>query len=350
MFCFSVCFLVFLGCKSSESITPINNIQDVYIGGYDSISKANGKIWKNDNIIFSNESQLSSQIFDIFISGNDVYAVGIQYNYGGLFHSEATLWKNGIATILGDKKYNSQANSIFVSGSDVYVCGYQFSSNGMNAMVWKNGIPSSIASYGNLSSIFVSGQDVYTCGNIGIYPNQGLSVFKNSKEIYFEKGWAYPTAIFVSGNDVYVSGYGTNNNVYTPGYGIGIGYVAKLWKNGVASLLDDGKTHSVANDVFVSGGNVFAVGYKTSSNAAQSDQKIAVLWNNGVAINLTNDSSRAAANSVFVMGEDVYVCGSEFEKSGLETKNIGKVWKNGISSFISKTSSNFNPTSIFVVK
>ena len=348
---------LFLGCKSAETITPINSIQGVYVSGYDSLSKVNGRVWKNEDLLFSVESEMSSQIFDIFISGKDVYAVGFLYEFKNNFQHFATLWKNGIPTILGDKKLSSYATGIFVSGGNVYVCGYQFG-NGVDALVWKNGIPEIIAPNCALRSIFVSGGDVYTCGmtgyysrlSTGNYPNQGLSIFKNSKEIYFEKG-AYPTGMFVSGNDVFVSGYsGYGYDPVTPSFYLGWGTTAKLWKNGVSTILNDAPTgFSRANDVFVSGNDVFVVGDKFITK----NQSIAMLWKNGVAKNLTNGSSGASSRSVYVSGDDVYVCGYDEttpNEFGFFTSYNGKIWKNGVSSVVSKTKNNLIPTSIFVVK
>lgn len=344
-----------LGCKSVETITPLNNILDVYVSGFDSLSKVNGRVWKNEDLLFSVESEMSSQIFDIFISGKDVYAVG--YLYDNNFQHFATLWKNGIPTILGDKKPSSYATGVFVSGGDVYVCGYQFKKGeGVNALVWKNGIPEIIAFNCALRSIFVSGNDVYTCGMSGIYsrlatgnyPNQGLSIFKNNKEIYFEKS-AYPTGMYVSGNDVFVSGYsGVGYDPFTPSYYVDWGTKAKLWKNGVSTILNDVQTgFSRANDVFVSGNDVFVVGDKFITE----NQSIAMLWKNGVAKNLTNGSSIASSRSVYVSGSDVYICGYEMNRVGIYSFSMtSKIWKNGVSSLVSKTNNNLIPTSIFVVK
>jgi hypothetical protein len=343
---FILLMALFLGCKSVETITPINSIQDVYIGGFDSVSKVSGKVWKNEDVLFSNEFERSSQILDIFISGKDVYAVGYQYN--GNIPYYATLWKNGIPTILGDKKLYSFATSIFVSGNDVFVCGYQLAGNGFNSLIWKNGIPEIIAPNCTLLSIFVSGLDVYTCGTTGNYPNKGLSIFKNSKEIYFEKG-AYPTGMFVSGKDVFVSGYtgGLGNDPFSPSFYWGWGTQAKLWKNGLSTILSDVQTgFSRANDVFVSGNDVYVVGDKYIT---QNGPSKGMLWKNGIATNLTNGTTIAKASSVYVTGNDVYVCGYEINQVGAYRSN-GKIWKNGVPSVVSKTNNNLYPTSIIVSK
>ena len=195
------------------------------MGGYEGKGgQGVGKIWKNEEVLYSNSSS-SSLITDIFISGKDVYSVGNEFDGKT---TNATIWKNGIATILGNKVKSSSANAIFVLGNDVYVCGSQDDTKGnTSAIIWKNGVASVIDLIGELYTIFVSGSDVYASGETGVYPTGGFSIFKNGKSIYFEKQGGFPTGMFVSGNDVYVSGYGTGN-----------GMQAKLWKNGVVTIID----------------------------------------------------------------------------------------------------------------
>ena len=350
--------IVFSSCKTSETISPSSSsstssnplssvpstIPGVYVGGYEGKGgQGVGKIWKNEEVLYSNSSS-SSLITDIFISGKDVYSVGNEFD-GKI--TNATIWKNGIATILGNKVKSSSANAIFVLGNDVYVCGSQDDTKGnTSAIIWKNGVASVIDLIGELYTIFVSGSDVYASGETGVYPTGGLSIFKNGKSIYFEKQGGFPTGMFVSGNDVYVSGYGNDN-----------GSQAKLWKNGVVTILDQVKTGSIsANDVFVSGKDVYVVGEKQLTTY-NFDYKfyptVAILWKNGIATNLSNGNTRANATSVFVSENDVYVCGYEFihmsNTAGGGTNN-GKIWKNGVTGVVSKTNNNLIPTSIFVVK
>ncbi len=350
---FCILFSIILsGCKGNEEISPSNSssnplssipskIPGVYVGGYE--GKGVGKIWKNEDVLYSNSSSISP-ITDIFISGNDIYSVGDEFD-GKI--TNATIWKNGVATILGNKIKSSYAKAVFVSGNDVYVCGSQEDAKGNpSAIIWKNGTPSILDLKGELYTIFVSGSDVYASGVTGVYPTGGFSIFKNGKSIYFEKQGGFPTGMFVLGNDVYVSGYGNDN-----------GSQAKLWKNGVATILDKVATGNIsANDVFVAGNDVYVVGEKqlnTYNSFFNFYPSVAVLWKNGVATNLTNGNTKANATSVFVSGSDVYVCGYEFihmyNTSGGGTNNA-KIWKNGVTGVVSKTNNNLIPTSIFVIK
>jgi hypothetical protein len=348
LFVFLFPFIILCGCKNAETITPSSSssnplgsipssLPGVYVGGNDGLTPIGygvGKIWKNEDVLFSSSN--TSLVKDIFIYGNDVYAVGMEY-FGN--KTNATLWKNGIATTLGDKVTQSYAYAIFVSGNDVYVCGKQNNS----AVIWKNGIPSILDPNGELYTIFVSGNDVYTSGSTGLNNDSGMSIFKNGKSIYFEKQGGFPTGMFVTGNDVYVTGYGTNN-----------GSQAKLWKNGTVTIIDKVSRGDIsANGIFVSGSDIYIVGNKYVENNLGLNLSVAVLWKNGVATNLTDGNSRASANDIFVTGGDVYICGYEFvsmQNTAGGGVNNGKIWKNGIPTVVSKSNNNLIPTSIFIVK
>ena len=77
----------------------------------------------------------------------------------------AILWKNGIASSLPGGNNGSSAHSVVVSGSDVYISGAMYSViNGIDTAVstlWKNGVASSLTQsdvYPN--AIAISGNDI----------------------------------------------------------------------------------------------------------------------------------------------------------------------------------------------
>ncbi len=111
-----------------------------------------------------------------------------------------------------------------------------------------------------------------------------------------------------AGKDVYIAGFEYN----------GSKRVAKVWKNGVASLLTNGSNDASASSVYVSDTDVYVAGYETSGI-----KEVAKVWKNGVATSLTNGSNDARANSVYVSGTDVYVAGREHNG----TKYVAIVWK-----------------------
>ena len=110
-------------------------------------------------------------------------------------------------------------------------------------------------------------------------------------------------SVYVSGSDVYVVGWDDGTERMC---------VAKLWKNGVEQNLTDGKNDAEAYSVCVADGNVYVAGYENG---------VAMLWKNGVPQSLT-DGNGAFALSVYVTDNNVYVVG----RGG----GGAKLWKNGI--------------------
>ena len=173
---------------------------------------------------------------------------------------------------------------------------------------------------------------------------------------------ARATSVFVSDNDVYITGYQLNDNdekvnalwklfvdqnniskdniqKYNEFYSNNREIVAKLWKNGIAQDLSDGDKQNFALSVFVSGNDVYVAGcentgnqgYKVANNLYITTH-IAKLWKNGIAQNLCNNKSLfSTASSVFVLNKDVYVAGYEVlqSKKNQDTFNrVARLWKN----------------------
>ena len=140
---------------------------------------------------------------------------------------------------------------------------------------------------------------------------------------------ASANSVFVSGNDVYVVGFDTR------GYRGSSPRTAMLWKNGVAQELISETDCTVAHSVFVSGNDVFVVGVgKFDIGHIGSDTRwrdygngIAILWKNGVEQKLTDGSLWSSALSVFVYNDDVYVLGH----NGWNTVVL---WKNGKEKYV----------------
>lgn len=363
--------IILFGCKSTENITPLNPISNplketnspipgVYVGGYNNnfnTDKFAANIWKNGDVNFA--SPYFSFINEIFISGKDIYAVGREFKGSGS-SVIATIWKNGVSTTLGNKDENSvygsnssNATGIFVSGNDVYVCGVQryvdFITKPNTGTVWKNGVAMEIESGTELSAIFVSESDVYTCGTGYMSGKLGVSFFKNGQKIYFAPNDGEINGLYVTGGDIYASGFGKDNIGRT---------VAKIWKNGIATTLADSKFGNVqANDIFISGNDIYVVGTMPVSSLLPFIPRMAVIWKNGIVSNLSEGKNIAIPTSVFVSGNDVYVSGYEYTpvnpaKTLLDNGTLGNgvIWKNGVKTIISKTDNILIPTSIFVAK
>ena len=122
-----------------------------------SIVSAFNRFSSNDNPIVS----------CLYFSGFDVYV-------GGMLHS-GVYWKNGTPTFLPhlpDGSFVSNINSIFVWDNHVYSTGTIILGKTPDAAYWKDTVeqvlkvnepPSTVTSY-TTTSVFVTGEDVYVTG------------------------------------------------------------------------------------------------------------------------------------------------------------------------------------------
>jgi hypothetical protein len=276
---------------------------DIYVAGsiYNAeTQKFQAVYWKNGVLTQLTSGTTTAEANAIYVVDNDVYVAG--YEFIG-FIRIAKYWKNGVSTALSDE--NSDALDILVVGSDVYVCGYNVANSNatVTARYWKNGEPTTLGSSENCyaTSIFVVGNDVYTAGYIGTNAPPRAYYWKNTTRFSLGSGSvdAKANAIFVENNDVYVAGYERGNDVNAT-------QIAKYWKNGSATnLSSSGQRSAEAKDIFVSLGEVFAVGYVNNNQ----NQPIITYWKNGQGGNLvtdlssSNNQSFGEANAVFVIRE-----------------------------------------------
>lgn len=146
--------------SNSNSIFVSNN--DVYVVGYEGDSFLNtfAKIWKNGQSMSLNVDDSGySEANSVFVFGNDVYVVGQSWSQQ-TNEIRVTLWKNGVAEVypLIYQNGTGYAKSVFIHDNDVYVVGYEAHPSGDVAVIWKNGIPTSLSPInGNASahSVFV---------------------------------------------------------------------------------------------------------------------------------------------------------------------------------------------------
>lgn len=116
---------------------------------------------------------------------------------------------------------------------------------------------------------------------------------------------AYATGIFVSGTDVYISGWCDSSGKK----------IAKYWKNGIGHNLTDGTNQARANAAYFSGGNVYFAGFESNGT-----KNVATYWKNGIAFYISDGINDAKATSIFVAGNDVYVAGEETVGSSTTAK------------------------------
>jgi hypothetical protein len=323
---------------------------DVYVAG---MSSGGATLWKN-GAAQNLSGEAVSSAHSVFVLGSDVYVAG--RSSGG-----ATLWKNGVAQYLtGPICYGCQANSVFVSGSDVYVAGMSNyrATLWKNGVVQNLDEVQNFNYYMTQAhSVAVAGSDVYVAGYVHelqncYYWGCGDTVpvavlWKNGVAQKISDAF-YANSVFVDGSDVYVALEGYEATLVE-----GFNYynrtsIAKLWKNGIVQNLPGG---TAATSVYVSNNDVYVTGYDEDKHYSRA---VAKLWKNGVAQDdLTDGSKWGEASSVYVFGSDVYVVGYEGTSVWLGTlSGTVKLWKNGVAQDLGIGRNSFyygfSPYSVFV--
>lgn len=297
-------------------LPPVLTGTNVYIAGWgkNAGGKTVARLWHNGAVQDLSNGQYDAWAGSVFVSGTNIYVAGYEKNASG--KTVAKLWKNGLAQNLSNGQYDAEARSVFVSGADVYVAGWEnVTTNVDQARLWKNGTSYNLVGNGQVtavaSSVFVSGTDVYVAGNV----NDTAVIWKNQLATQLSRvvgsEWDAAHSVSVSGNDVYAAG---GNYYCCPGQ------TPSLWKNGVVQNLQptgngDGETFSV----FVSGPDVYVTGWSSGNGAT--------LWKNGVLQSLQPwGSGNTMGYAVFVSGTDVYVAGQWLDYA---TGGEALLWKNG---------------------
>ena len=148
--------------------------------------------------------------------------------------------------------------------------------------------------------------DIYTAAMEFLDSELNFIVRKNGEVLYTRPESVSPgLSFFVSGGDVYTTGYENNGNYD----------VATVWKNGtVLHSLTDGTQDADASSVFVSGGDVYTAGRESSENG----KPVAKVWKNDKELyTLSDGTQNTYVGSVCVWDGDVDVTVD------------GIVWKNG---------------------
>jgi len=160
---------------------------------------------------------------------------------------------------------------------------------------------------------------------------------------YWKNGVAVPLtgptygearSLAVSGNDVYVAGWTEDTIEYAPNSFL-TAPVAKLWKNGVLTALNDlTVSNAVAESVVVSGSDVYVAGYAAPTlYSAGSEPWTAQYWKNGKAIPLSDGIHGAKAFAITVVGDSIFTAGFTSAGAGvmatLWTNDSPARWTNG---------------------
>jgi hypothetical protein len=261
----------------------------------------------------------------------DIYVAGFEANGSNM--NIAKYWKNGTPVTLGAGTYSSDADSIFVSGSDVYVAGREGSSQGDVAKYWKNGTEVALTvgaqdSVAIALSVFVDGNDVYVAG----YDRDVAMYWKNGAPVALTDGTHHAEAwsIAVSGTDVHVAGWEYKTTQIDPTHTFTTP-VAKYWKNAVPTELSDPLAFGIAHSIFLSGNDIYVTGNTCQENEPPGCD-LATYWKNGIPVVLAGQKPTAGA-SIFVSGADVYVAGNHLTGNGTA---IADLWKDGMLTQLSR--------------
>ena len=290
--------------------------------------------WKNDSVIALPST--GGYATCIALSGTDVYVGGATG-----FTLYPTYWmnQNEISVTFPPVQPQSlvEVEGIAVSGGDVYCAVSSYYGPMSPFLSSVGGITKNdsllYTRIGVATGIALSGTDVYwstyyqqvtnpytgqvTLPVAGYYKNGVLSLLEDSTGTT-----SYATAIFVSGNDVYVAGQRLSKSNGKS--------IALYWKNGVAFPLSDSTANATATAITVSGSNVYVAGYEAVGVQTEAGgNSMAKYWKNGTAVALTNGNNPAEATGIAVSGNDVYVCGFEGGVySGVY--RTGTYWKNSV--------------------
>ena len=247
--------------------------EDVYIGG--SATSPDSyfipTLWKNgqNQPLLDQSLPIDGEVQDVCSSGKDIYAAGwyrVAKSATTSFKRDAAvIWKNGVQKDLTNGSSYAQAFSVCADGDKVFVGGFTTNSDGYAmATLWKS----------------TDGAETFTT----------VASDSPSKHTYIED-------VCVSGNDVYMVGYGSNGEDRS----------AMLWKNdGPGTFLDEGKSY--AYSVTVADGHVYVAGY-TTVTYENGECAVATLWVDGVAQLLTDIKKSSQAWDVVVKNGNVYVSG-----------------------------------------
>ncbi|MBK8522387.1 MAG: hypothetical protein WAT20_10135 [Ferruginibacter sp.] len=158
---------------------------------------------------------------------------------------------------------------------------------------------------------------------------------------YHVRAYATNSVGTAYGSDVTFTTTSSTPDVYVAGYEFGgTEFVAKIWKNGVATSLTNGSFDARANSIFVSGADVYATGWEYNGTVNQ-----AKLWKNGAPTTLVSTCS-GDGWGVYVSGTDVYVGGKACTSASLTNQVV--VWKNNVPSALSNSANIMDGRSVFV--
>ena len=217
------------------------------------------------------------------------------------------------------KKPSISTNPASDLTSTTVVCGGTITNNGpVNVLV--SGLCWSTTTNPNISV------NQHTTGGslIGTFSENLVGLTPNTS--YYIRAYLTTLSDTIYGTQVIITT--PEKHIYIAGFEINSSnrYIARYWKDGVATVLTNGTQNAEASSIYAVGNDVYVAGYESNGT-----KTVAKLWKNGVPTNLSNGTNDAAANAVLVNNNNLYVAG--YESNG--TKKVAKLWKNGVAQNIS---------------
>jgi hypothetical protein len=261
----------------------------------------------------------------------DVYAVGFD-TVGNLY--KAVLWKNGVLTTLDSGIYGARAEAVAVANGHVYVAGFEgiAGSNNNVAVLWTDGVPTLLtdgSGIGFAGSVTVSGNDVYVGGSNTIFnsstgvPTTAIEYWKNGVPVVLNSSpeGGGVNSIVIDGTDVIAAGtIGTTTQ--TSPNSFTTEPVVTLWTNGVPSPITTGLEFAQTTGMAVQNNHVYIAGSLCATFTP--DCSGATLWMDGTAISLT-PNYLSEASGVALSGSNVYASVNVSNSTG----NTAFLWSNG---------------------
>jgi hypothetical protein len=294
---FLLLIAVFLtGCKKNSS-PGYSGPTHIYIGGNVGSNAVEGIpcYWK-DSVrveLSTKEPTRSGYVLSIDVSGEDVYTAGLIEDSTGQYRP--CMWKNNVRTDLSEpsNSVTGIALSVFVSGSNAYVAGYIYDGKNLIPCYWKNGVRHEFSRIPNqnavASCIKVAGNVIYASGHMTDAAGDTHPYYWNNGARTDFDGLGEATSLFISGNDVFVSGQFLEGNEFAPAY----------WENGNRTDLSriDITKEAETSAVWISEGDVYVTGFtRNSSNVAMP-----CYWKNGTRTDLSAEVHHGGGASCIVI-------------------------------------------------
>ncbi|MDY0779861.1 Ig-like domain-containing protein [Tenacibaculum sp. IB213877] len=311
---------LFVNCSEERISEPINEIE---------LNKTNITLNVDDTEVLEVITEINGKSIEWISSDEEIAIV----DSDGIVTA-----KKGGEVIIIAKVDEVIAEALVTVNPDVFVVGYINDGDKDIPAIWKNGELQLLDvgfefKYLYGTSIFVSGQDVYVGGygfDLGI-DDQVAIVWKNSEPIILSREGenAITNSIFIRDNNVYVSGHvtysGSNNGI--------------IWKNFSQQNIigiEDGSIETTS--VYVSeNGDEYVLGKSMSYHYY-------MVWKNGELIEPTFQSDLRSVQSIYEKNNNIYVLGHR----GEFTTFTPTIWRNGIPENVTNETGRYEASSMFV--